>query len=667
MSGNPLRALFELPRTHKRILQVLADTLLLAASFVVAMLLRTESLDFIGDPKVWAALVAALPVTLIIFVKLGFYRAVIRYMGLRALITILNGVGASALAVSLMMIWLELPIPNTVPMIYAVLAMCTVGGVRFAARAIYQRTHSRDKTRVIIYGAGQSGRQTVHSMWQGLEHTAVAFVDDNPDLWGSQITGLRVFAPSELERLVRDYGAKVLLLAMPSASRAARAQILKRLEHLPIRVQTIPGMAELVTGKHKVNEITEVSVEDLLGRDPVPPDPALMAANIRDKSVMVTGAGGSIGAELCRQILRQRPDVLILFEQSEYALFEIGQELAAIRKAEALDVRLVQVLGTVRDRARMENLMRRNGVQTIYHAAAYKHVPMVEDNAVQGLANNLFGTLACAQAAVAAGVESFTLISTDKAVRPTNVMGASKRMAELVCQALAHGDGRTRFSMVRFGNVLGSSGSVIPLFRRQIAAGGPVTVTHREIMRYFMTITEAAQLVIQAGALAQGGKGGDVFLLDMGEPVRIAELAERMIRLSGFTPVVEGDPAARRASSGADLIPVVFTAPRRGEKLFEELFIGTVSEPTRHPRILTATETSLDWLRLSPLLGALQTACDADDETDLRRVLADAPIGFAPRRAGVPPRAETPAVAVPVPAAQVAPIGGVLQSGAAGG
>lgn len=663
MSGRPLRALFNLPRTHKRILQVLADTFLLSLSFALAMLLRTESLAFVTDGKVWAALVAALPVTLILFVKLGFYRAVIRYMGLRALITIVNGVVASAMAVSGMIVWLHLPIPATVPVIYAVLAMCTVGGVRFALRAIYQRTHSRDKTRVIIYGAGQSGRQTVHSMAQGMEHSPVAFVDDNPDLWGTQIAGLRVFAPSELERLLRDYRAKVLLLAMPSVSRTVRAHILKRLEHLPIRVQTIPGMAELVTGKHRVNEITEVSVEDLLGRDPVPPDPALMAANLRGKSVMVTGAGGSIGAELCRQILRQKPEVLVLFEQSEYALFEIGLELAAARKAAGLDVRLVQVLGSVRDRARMEKLMRSHGVQTIYHAAAYKHVPMVEDNAVQGLANNLFGTLACAQAAVAAGVESFTLISTDKAVRPTNVMGASKRMAELVCQALAHGGGGTRFSMVRFGNVLGSSGSVIPLFRRQIAAGGPVTVTHREIMRYFMTIAEAAQLVIQASALAQGGKGGDVFLLDMGEPVKIAELAERMVRLSGFVPVIEGDAASRKAAAGADVIPVVFTAPRRGEKLFEELFIGTVSEPTRHPRILTATETSMDWGRLSVLLSALQAACDADDEADLRRVLADAPIGFAPRRAGVSPRSEA---VVPAPAA-VAPVTAVLQSGAAGG
>lgn len=637
MSIAPLHTLFDLPRTHKRLLQVATDTVLLAGSFAMAMVLRTESLAFLVDPSIWAALIAALPVTLILFVKLGFYRAVIRYMGLKALVTILNGVVASALVLSGMTIWLELPVPASVPALYAILALCTVGGVRFALRAVYQRTIRREKTRVIIYGAGQSGRQTAHSLWQGLEYAPVAFVDDNPELWGSQIAGLRVFPPSELGRLISDEGARVLLLAMPSLTRAVRAAILRRLEGLPVRVQTIPGMAELVTGKHQVSEISEVTVEDLLGRDPVPPDPDLMAATIRDKSVLVTGAGGSIGSELCRQILRQKPRVLVLSDQSEYALFEIAEELESLRKAAGLNVKLVRALGSVRDWTRMEKLMRAHGVQSIYHAAAYKHVPMVEDNPIEGLANNVFGTLACAQAAVAARVENFTLVSTDKAVRPTSVMGASKRLAELVCQAQPRGAGHTRFSMVRFGNVLGSSGSVIPVFRRQIAEGGPVTVTHRDISRYFMTITEAAQLVIQASALAQGG---DVFLLDMGEPVRIVELAERMIRLSGGVPVIEGDAEDRKLASHPDAVPIVFTRPRRGEKLFEELFIGTVSEPTRHPRIMTATETALDWQRLSPLLESLRMACAADDEAALRRLLSEAPIGYAPRRAGLPPPAD---------------------------
>jgi FlaA1/EpsC-like NDP-sugar epimerase len=555
-------------------------------------------------------------------------------------------VTASALTVSAMSLWLDLPIPSTVPVIFAVLALCTVGGIRFAMRAIYQRTHSREKTRVIIYGAGQSGRQTAHSLLQGLDHAPVAFVDDNPELWGSQIAGLRVFAPSDIDRLIRDYGARILLLAMPSVSRAVRADILRRLERLPIRVQMIPGMAELVQGRHKVSEFAEVSVEDLLGRDPVPPDPDLMAADIRGKAVMVTGAGGSIGAELCRQILQQRPRVLVLLDQSEYALFEIAEELETARRQAGLDVRLVTVLASVRDRANLERVMRQHRVHTIYHAAAYKHVPMVEDNAVEGLANNVFGTQACVEAAVAAGVARFTLVSTDKAVRPTNVMGASKRLSELICQAQSMGGSGTCFAMVRFGNVLGSSGSVIPLFRRQIAEGGPVTVTHREIARYFMTITEAAQLVIQAGAMAQGG---DVFLLDMGEPVRIAELAERMIRLSGYTPVIEGKDPRRPLEQ--DEMQIVFTRPRRGEKLFEELFIGTVSEPTRHPRILTATETAIGPARLADLLAALKAACQAQDEAALRALLAEAPIGYAPRRAvlAAVPMAAAPSAAAAEP------------------
>ncbi len=338
MKMGPLHSLFDLPRTQKRLLQVAADTVLLTLSFGLAMTLRTESLAFLSDPSVWAALVAALPVTLILFVKLGFYRAVIRYMGLKALATILNGVVASAIVLSGMTLWLGLPVPAAVPALYAILALCTVGGVRFALRAIYQRTIRREKTRVIIYGAGQSGRQTAHSLWHGLDHAPVAFVDDNPELWGSQIAGLRIFPPSDLARLIRHEGARVLLLAMPSLTRAARAEILRRLEHLPVRVQTIPGMSELVTGKHQVSEITEVTVEDLLGRDPVPPDPGLMSATIRGKSVLVTGAGGSIGAELCRQILRQKPRVLVLSDQSEYALFEIAEELETARKAAGLDV-----------------------------------------------------------------------------------------------------------------------------------------------------------------------------------------------------------------------------------------------------------------------------------------------------------------------------------------
>lgn len=627
MTQNWLNALFGLPRPYKRLLQLFADSVLIAFSFALAMLLRLETPAFLIDWHFWAALLTMLPVSLAVFIKLGFYRAVIRYMSTRALFTIVAGVAASGAVLGLLLYAFAPPIPAAVPFIYALIAFCTVGGVRAALRALYLRTQSRLKTRVIIYGAGQSGRQLLFSLMQGPDYAPVAFVDDARELHGTQIAGLMVFAPARLERLIADYGAKVVLLAMPSASRATRAAILQQLENLPVRVQTIPGMADLVGGRARISEVREVTVDDLLGRDPVPPDPQLMGATIGAKSVLVTGAGGSIGSELCRQILRHDPHTLVLLELSEYALYRVEQELRALCAAEGRATRIVPLLGSVRDGDRVAALLHQFGVQTIYHAAAYKHVPLVEQNIVAGVTNNVFGTLTLGRAAVAAGVESVILVSTDKAVRPTNVMGASKRMAELIFQALAAGPGRTRFSMVRFGNVLGSSGSVIPLFREQIAAGGPVTVTHPQIERYFMTIAEAAQLVIQAGAMAQGG---DVFVLDMGRPVKIADLARRMVRLSGFNPVIHDPAGGRPMPRGHDTIPVVFTRLRPGEKLTEELLIGANVTTTRHPRIMTATESSLDWGGLAPLLDRLAEACRADDIPAIRDIFAAAPTGYTP-------------------------------------
>jgi FlaA1/EpsC-like NDP-sugar epimerase len=417
-----------------------------------------------------------------------------------------------------------------VPFIYAMLALLTIGGVRFALRAVYLKGQLRHKDRVLVYGAGAAGRQLVVSLRLGNEHEPIAFVDDAPHLHDAFIQGLKVYAPGKVPRLIGDYGVDKVLLAIPSATRARRREILEALEPLAVPVQSIPGMADMVSGKAQVAEVRDVAVEDLLGRDPIPPSESLMGANITGKVVMVTGAGGSIGSELCRQILLQAPRQLLLLESSEFSLYRIEQELTQEAKRQGLSVPVKALLGSVQHRRRLEEAMFRFGVQTVYHAAAYKHVPMVEHNVVEGLRNNVMGTLSSAEAAIASGVESFVLVSTDKAVRPTNVMGASKRLAELVCQALGDHQAGTRFSMVRFGNVLGSSGSVVPLFRRQIAQGGPITVTHRDITRYFMTIPEAAQLVIQAGAMA---RGGDVFVLDMGEPVKIAELAAHMVRLSG--------------------------------------------------------------------------------------------------------------------------------------
>ena len=624
-----LLKLLQLERGHKRAIQLFADSIIILISFAAAMLLRLESLAFLGDAQVWAALGVLLPVSLLIFVRLGFYRAVIRFITVNAMRAIFVGVFASAAALFIISQTFGLPIPRSVPAIYALLAMCFLGGVRVAMRRLFGRQASRKKDAVLIYGAGASGRQLLSSLLQGTDYRPVGFIDDAHELNGTEIGGLRVHAPEDIEPLVTLHQVSLILLATPSATRAERKAIVDRLEPLPVRVQTIPGLADIVSGRARVNELRDVSVEDLLGRDPVPPEPDLMAANITGKVVMVTGAGGSIGSELCRQIIQQRPAMLVLWELSELALYTLDLELRGMTKAQGLGVRIIPLIGSVQNPGRLGAALGRFGVQTIYHAAAYKHVPLVEHNVVEGLRNNVFGTKTVADEAIRAGVEAFILVSTDKAVRPTNFMGASKRLAELVCQAAAARQTGTRFSMVRFGNVLGSSGSVIPRFKAQVEAGGPVTVTHPEITRYFMTIPEAAQLVIQAGAMAHGG---DVFVLDMGEPIRIIDLADRIIRLSGLTPYhvdTEGDATEE---PGGD-IAIRFTGLRPGEKLFEELLIGEASRPTVHPRILTATESSLGPRALDALLERIFGACQAQDIVRLRKLITDAPTGYHPDRA----------------------------------
>src|SRR5690554_573139 len=614
------------------------------------MWLRLDSWAFVQDPRAWWVLPVMIPVSLTIFMRLGFYRAVIRYMSQKAMQAVLAGVAGSAITLMGVNYLFSLPVPRSVPFIYAMLALLTVGGVRFALRAAYLNGQRRHKTRVLVYGAGSAGRQLVVSLRQGQEHQPVAFVDDARELHRAYIEGLKVYPSEAIAHLVGDYGLEKILLAIPSVSRARRREILEQLEPLSVPVQTIPGMADVVEGRARVNELRDVAVEDLLGRDPVPPDATLMDANLRGKVVMVTGAGGSIGGELCRQILRQGPRQLVLFEVSEFNLYRIERDLLSLADKEQLEVPVRALLGSVQDRARLEAVMGHFGVQTIYHAAAYKHVPLVEHNVVEGLRNNVLGTLRCAEAAIASGVEAFVLVSTDKAVRPTNVMGASKRLAELVCQALGADQQATLFSMVRFGNVLGSSGSVVPLFRRQIKAGGPVTVTHPEITRYFMTIPEAAQLVIQAGALA---RGGDVFVLDMGEPVKIVELAEHLVRLCGLEPTFPGSARMREAEASRGDIDIVFTGLRPGEKLYEELLIGEHPSPTRHSRIMTAHEGMLSWRELQELLASLEAACQRSDFSGVRALLLAAPLGYQPgesmtdllwspragvESAGVPPR-----------------------------
>lgn len=623
-----LNFLLRLPRNQKRIIQVVLDALMVGFCYALAMFLRLDSWSFMQSLQTWYILVPVIPVTILFFIRMGLYRAVLRYIGNQAVSTVVIGVLFSAVTmfvVSQIFGWF---VPRSVPAIYALLAIIILGGMRLVWRTLYVKATASTKARVIIYGAGASGRQVLASLRNGEEYAPVAFLDDDATLHGSLISGLRVFPSDALGDLLDTYAAKMVLLAMPRLSRKERQVVLEQLEPYDVQIQTIPGMADLVMGRALVGDIRAVTVEDLLGRTPVPPLPELLAENVTGKSVMVTGAGGSIGSELCRQILALEPKYLVLLEQSEFGLYQIDRELQLLCVKLGVKVKMVQLLGSVQNSARTEAALRRFNVQTVYHAAAYKHVPLVEYNIVEGVQNNVFGTLCAAEAAIAAGVEAFIMVSTDKAVRPTNVMGATKRMGELICQAHARAQTKTKFSMVRFGNVLGSSGSVIPLFRAQIERGGPVTVTHPEITRYFMTIPEAALLVIQAGAMA---KGGDVFVLDMGDPIPIVDLAARMIRLSGLKPWIAKGACPGTALETSGDIEIRFTGLRPGEKLYEELLIEDTSNPTRHSRVMTASETHIELKELTQILDELRQASNAQDAARLRACLQSAPTGYAPQ------------------------------------
>jgi FlaA1/EpsC-like NDP-sugar epimerase len=481
-----------------------------------------------------------------------------------------------------------------------------VAATRLIARWVLTPLRA-DETRVVIYGAGDAGAQLSMALSSGRQFVLLAYADEKRALQGTLMNGVPVIAPEQLASFVKRYQVERILLAVPSASRRRKAEILRRLESLHVHIQSVPDLRDVVSGRAQVDELREIDVADLLGRDPVPPDGALLDACIRGKSVMVSGAGGSIGSELCRQIILLSPKRLVLFEISEIALYNIERELRVMADSQQLGVEIYALLGNAHHKYRVRDVMQSFGVQTVYHAAAYKHVPMVERNLMEGVHNNVFSTWYAAEAALETGVETFVLISTDKAVNPTNVMGATKRLAEVVLQALQTQTTRTRFCMVRFGNVLGSSGSVVPLFQDQIQRGGPVTVTHRDVRRYFMTIPEAAQLVLQAGSM---GTGGDVFVLDMGQPVQIDDLARRMIKLTGLSVRdennVDGD------------IEIQYSGLRPGEKLYEELLIGSNVTGTGHPMIMRAIEPSPTWDEVKDLLAELSVAVN---RIDCRRVL----------------------------------------------
>jgi FlaA1/EpsC-like NDP-sugar epimerase len=624
VSNSLLDFLFRAPRSVKRLISISADFSFVVIAFWAAILVRLDTSAVFSNLQFWLLLSILIPISLAINIRLGLYRAVIRYISSKAATSIAFAVLLTTFSLILLSFYLHAALPRTVPVVFAAFLMILIGGSRFFVRTVLANTRSKLKERVIIYGAGSSGRQLAQSLIQGSEYCPIAFIDDDKKIQKNTIQGITVFCRSEIKNIVDKHSVKRILLAMPSENKKRIAKVLGRLENLPVEILSIPGSADLVSGKATIDELQQVSINDLLGRDSVRPNKELLQANINSKVVMITGAGGSIGSELCRQILAQRPAKIVLMELSEFALYSINGELQSLAKKLDYDLTIVPLLGSVQHKIRLLTIMRTFNVQTIYHAAAYKHVPVVEHNVIEGVRNNIFGTLFVAEAAIEAQVETFVLISTDKAVRPTNVMGTTKRMAELVLQALAEKTkqtkGKTRFCMVRFGNVLGSSGSVVPLFRKQIKAGGPVTVTHPEIIRYFMTIPEASQLVIQAGAM---GKGGDVFVLDMGDPVNISDLAAKMIRLSGLTVIdkhnADGD------------IAIEYTGLRPGEKLFEELLIGDDVTQTEHRRIMSAHEAWLPWSELEKILLKLDEACHEFAHEDIRRLLLQAPTGFVPK------------------------------------
>ncbi|WHI46387.1 nucleoside-diphosphate sugar epimerase/dehydratase [Microbulbifer sp. VAAF005] len=607
-------------RIHKPVLMLAFDMLMLSLAFLLAMAIRLNGVAQFLEWRMFACLGLTLVATSFIFLRLGLYRTIIRYMGQKAIIAVLQGVTLSAVMLALFSYLTTAGVPRSVPVIYWCFAFIAVGGSRWLVRLYYQTALEIHKTRVAIYGAGTAGLQMYKALVHGQLYKPVAFFDDNASKQKTFIDGLLVYNPADILEVVAGKDIAEVILAMPGVPRRRRREITKALRERGLVVKAIPGVEELLDGVGRAEDVSQ-TYENILGRAPVEPQKELVSGSISGKVVLVTGAGGSIGSELCRQISQWKPARLVVVESSEYALYQIERELRQQHQDDGVQFEVTALLGDVRNTERMAEIIQGFSVHTIYHAAAYKHVPLVEQNVVIGADNNVLGTLSVLEAAEQHGVEQFVLISTDKAVRPTNVMGATKRFAELICQDFGRRFNKMRVCMVRFGNVIGSSGSVIPLFTDQINAGGPVTVTHSKVTRYFMTIPEAAQLVLQAGSM---GRNGDVFVLDMGEPVRIYDLAERLIRLMGHTVRDEENPDGD--------IEIQLTGLRPGEKLYEELLLGDNVLGTDHPMIMRAEEERLDSEALQLLVSELRDACGSHDCEQVRRILCRAVKGYSPKQ-----------------------------------
>ncbi|MFZ3139358.1 polysaccharide biosynthesis protein [Polaromonas sp.] len=630
-----------LPRPAKRVLVIALDLVLSLVSVWIAFYLRIDQTGLPQQQQRYVYLLAPL-LAIPVFVRFGLYRAIFRYTGMAALASTAKAVALYALLFFVALLYFKWDgVPRTLGLIQPLLLLLLVGISRAMARFWLAGWSSKARHavgRLLIYGAGDAGVETASALAVSRQFVLLGFIDDDKAKAGRSINGVDIMPPAEVADAVERMGVTDILLAMPALERARRNEIIASLRELPVHVRTLPGMVDLASGRVTIQDFQELDVEDLLGRPPVPPDSTLLARNLAGKVVLVTGAGGSIGSELCRQILLEKPRRLVLVELSEFALYTIHRELEGLCSEHDLPMEVIPLLASVGNFGRLKEICNLYRPSTVYHAAAYKHVPLVESNPSEGVFNNVFGTLNTARAAMESGAAHFVLVSTDKAVRPTNVMGATKRMAELVLQALAASpavrfvspDGacsgevqnHTVFAMVRFGNVLGSSGSVVPLFRKQLREGGPLTVTHPEVTRYFMTIPEAAQLVLQAGAMAQGG---DVFVLDMGSPLKIVDLARRMAQLSGLSLRDENNPEGD--------IEIKITGLRPGEKLYEELLIGDNPEPTAHQRIMKAHEDFVAWPELAPILVAIRQAAILNNEAVMKSIMKQLVHGYVPHSA----------------------------------
>jgi FlaA1/EpsC-like NDP-sugar epimerase len=611
-----LNRIFELHHKIKLIIAVLWDVSSLLIAIMCAYWIRIgiESWDF-GLVE-WLVVGANVLFTMCIFVFLGHYKQIIRFIDVQAIHSILIAVSLSTLYLFIARFSFDVFIPTTVPLIYWTLAVILIASPRFLMQASAQSQNYKLREKCIIFGAAQAGRSLVQTLKAGNELHPVAFVDDKKLYQGKQVLGLPVGSRSDIPEFARKYGVTKMLLAVHNTSAIRRKELIVELEPYAIELLTIPNIQDILSGKRKIDELREIQIEDLLGREPVPPIHELLDLNIKNKHVMVTGGGGSIGSELCRQIVKSNPASLILYELSEFNLYKIENELRVLLP----ELKIVPVLASIQDNEVLRGTIDKYNIQTIYHAAAYKHVPMVESNPLAGIRNNVFGTSNVALIAAEYDVEKFVLISTDKAVRPTNIMGATKRLAELFVQSIAELEPNTQFAIVRFGNVLGSSGSVVPLFSKQIQDGGPITVTHPDIIRFFMTIPEAAQLVIQAGAM---GTKGEVYVLDMGQPVKIIDLAKKMAHLLGHS--------LKTADNPNGTIELQFSGLRPGEKLYEELLIDDADTRTQHPRIMGANEVKIDFSEVVMLLDSLNYALLGMDEAKAKEILIQAPLAYTPR------------------------------------